>query len=411
MLMEIFFEVVLILFVGTIGIIGNCLLTIMFHKLKSKQLKFHRLMILLSCFDTIYILLNVVVFTIPALSHEYRHFQHPFVASIVIPILQVALTGSVYCTTAISIERYLNVCEPFWTVSHNWSAKIYIIPIVIISFCYNIPKFFELSTGVECNKEDEELLLNGTCNGCNQNVSTLTEGDASFQMNYPNLVLNHTENQEFPAKKAMEHCENLMYFVKLTEIRQNKYYYSIYTIGLNFFIMGFIPFLILIVSATKIHCRLKNYAAERHNANIQNFETNRDQMRTNGSLQNDDNSVNGIHENHQPRRGSLFGGSFTISRRLKTDEIILAKVSILITIVFIVCHSIRWIPNIYELVQRIMNNDIYESWHSWVETVTYISHFLMVLNSSVHFYLYYFARNTIKRQSTKAHQVQLNSLV
>ena len=169
----------------------------------------------------------------------------------------------------------------------------------------------------------------------------------------------------------------------LTEIRQNNYYYSIYTIGLNFVVMGFIPFFIQIVSATKIHCRLKSYAADSNNANIQNFETNRDRLRTNESLQNYDNSVNSISHtlgNHQRRRGSLFGGSFTISKRLKINEIILAKVSILISIVFIVCHSIRWIPNIYELVQRIMNNDIYESWHSWVESVTYISHFLVVFN-------------------------------
>jgi hypothetical protein len=32
-------------------------------------------------------------------------------------------------------------------------------------------------------------------------------------------------------------------------------------------------------------------------------------------------------------------------------NIMLAKVSLVIVFVFIVCHSIKWIPNIYELIQ------------------------------------------------------------
>ena len=163
MLMELVFEVVLILVVGTIGVCGNCTLIIMFLKLKKKQLKFHRLMILLSCFDTIYILLSVVLFAVPGISTEYNKLYHPYVVSIAIPTIQVALTGSVYCTTAISIERYLIVCRPFWTVSNNWSSKRYIIPILIISCVYNVPRFFELTTGVRC-QQDNNILINDTYN-------------------------------------------------------------------------------------------------------------------------------------------------------------------------------------------------------------------------------------------------------
>ena len=76
----------------------------------------------------------------------------------------------------------------------------------------------------------------------------------------------------------------------------------------------------------------------------------------------------------------------------------LAKVSIVIVFVFIVCHSIKWIPNIYELIQRMETkmeevkqqedeNDV--KWPLWIESVTQISHFLTVLNSSVNFYIYF----------------------
>jgi hypothetical protein len=47
---------------------------------------------------------------------------------------------------AITVERYLTVCHPFYKLSHEWPAKYYVIPIFSFSFLYNIPKFFELKT-------------------------------------------------------------------------------------------------------------------------------------------------------------------------------------------------------------------------------------------------------------------------
>ena len=48
----------------------------------------------------------------------------------------------------------------------------------------------------------------------------------------------------------------------------------------------------------------------------------------------------------------------------------------------------KWIPNLYELA-RLAREDKRE-WPPWVESVTHISHFLMVFNSSVNFYIYCF---------------------
>ena len=69
--------------------------------------------------------------------------------------------GSLYSTLALSVERYLAVVHPFtkfrlvgsgfkkfWInhcmFRHQYSSKTFIIPVVLYSFFYNLPKFFEL---------------------------------------------------------------------------------------------------------------------------------------------------------------------------------------------------------------------------------------------------------------------------
>ena len=52
---------------------------------------------------------------------------------------------------AISLERYITVCHPFFKVSHNWSASRYLLPIFLLCISYNIPKFFELQVLQQAN--------------------------------------------------------------------------------------------------------------------------------------------------------------------------------------------------------------------------------------------------------------------
>ena len=95
-------------------------------------------------------------------------------------------------------------------------------------------------------------------------------------------------------------------------------------------------------------------------------------------------------------RPSIGGISFTRSndRRHsssaspKINEIALAKVSLAIVLIFILCHSVRWIPNVYELVRIVRGQK--EDWPTWIESLTHISHFLTTFNSSVNFYIYCF---------------------
>ena len=90
--------------------------------------------------------------------HEYK-----VLVTIFLPLAHIALTGSIYSTLALTLERYTTVCHPFFKVLYSkhfsktdWiqysmfqftftvPARLYLLPIFILTVTYNIPKFFEL---------------------------------------------------------------------------------------------------------------------------------------------------------------------------------------------------------------------------------------------------------------------------
>ena len=78
-----------------------------------------------------------------------------------------------------------------------------VIPLVVFSFLYNTPKFFE--------------------------VYTIAPGDILIDNN------------------GTEIGQSTKYGYSGTPLRLNFYYYNIYCMWMNFFLMGLIPFVILIV--------------------------------------------------------------------------------------------------------------------------------------------------------------------
>ena len=104
----------------------------------------------------------------------------------------------------------------------------------------------------------------------------------------------------------METLEDNKYSIVPTEMRLNAYYYRIYCVWLNLLLMGLGPFLLLII--------LNALTLRELTLNAMSVQPN-------------------TLEDRQARR----------------KNIVLSKVSLAIVFVFIVCHSIKWIPNIYEL--------------------------------------------------------------
>ena len=376
MWMQFIFEAVLVVITGCFEILGNIIIIVWFLKLP-KKLNFHHLMITLAFYDSIYIILSILVFAIPEFFESYttEGYYHQVVPK-ALPIIQIALTGSIYCTGAISVERYLTVCLPFLTVRKKLSAIWYVAPIIIFSLLYNLSRFFELRTDT-IEVADVSKTNNLTELGINEAISTTSRIAMEEYSNGTRFSLNGEEVlRDAIVNNSKETIgKRFRYVLELTDLRNNTYYYAIYTIGLNFVFMGIVPFAMIITLNSLMYKELMRILKD------PNKPTNRSSSMISfeSSLQG---SVQGSSSLRSKRRVST-------SRRIKASEIILAKVSLLVVAVFVLCHSIRWIPNIYELAQRLYCSDNNIAWPTWVDYLTNISHFLVILNGSVNFYIYY----------------------
>ena len=65
------------------------------------------------------------------------------------PFGMIAQTGSAYLTLAVTVERYVAVCQPLKAryLCTYGRAKIYVAVIVLFAALYNVPRFFEVTYG------------------------------------------------------------------------------------------------------------------------------------------------------------------------------------------------------------------------------------------------------------------------
>ena len=330
---ELVFEVVLLGIIGSLGVLGNTAAIIMFFKKKDK-VNFHRILTMLIIFDNCLIIFNIIIFIIPHLNADYRMKTYAYVAPMIIPLAQINVTGSIYSTVIISIERYMISCKPFFVVSHKWSAKRYIIPTIIFSVIYNLPKFCELKTG-----------------------------------NTIEVETNSTQ-----------------YIVEGTNLRLNYAYFLTYTIWINFIFMGVIPFTIItILNSLTVHQVIKQMQY------IRGPRTSDRNQRIPDAKKLENSKIPFIAKTIIRIDCTKIKSPSQID---ELNELQLTITSTAISMVFIICHGIRWIPNIFELIQ--VSHPYFKEdnflWPLWVENTSIISHFLITLNSSINFYIYYASR-------------------
>ena len=188
-------EGVVLSIIGIIGIIGNIGAIFYFSRSKRCQLRFYNLMLTLAVVDILVIICFIWFCSIPEFSDTTR--QSHYWSIWLYPILKICCTGSIFLTVAVSLERYLAICQPLLYHEHQKKTQLVLISIFGISILYNIPTFFEL----------EWLAPESMTNGSNR---TIRIG------------------------------------VWPTALRRNSDYVEIYVLWCNVLILGVIPMLLLI---------------------------------------------------------------------------------------------------------------------------------------------------------------------
>ena len=93
--------------ISLLGLVGNIALIIGFARRNQQHFRhFNALIITLACFDLLFLICAFILGAAPTLfevNQQILDWTHP--------ISQIALTGVIYSTIAITVERYLITCK------------------------------------------------------------------------------------------------------------------------------------------------------------------------------------------------------------------------------------------------------------------------------------------------------------
>jgi len=144
-MVEYYLSGVSILVVSVVGVSGNI---VSGHVLRTRQRDTHQtlrdLLMFLAGVNSVFLVLVVMVFSLPQFSSSYRNYVLPYIVPTALPCASVAMTGSIYLVIALSVERVLTM--PGVAMGNKGAILGYILPTTFFSIVYTLPKYFEFST-------------------------------------------------------------------------------------------------------------------------------------------------------------------------------------------------------------------------------------------------------------------------
>merc|ERR1712062_299249 len=101
------------------------------------------------------------------------------------------------------------------------------------------------------------------------------------------------------------------------------------------------------------------------------------------------NNFNTIQEKLHCGNLRRISQSLKQEKFLRKREVTISMINIYIVIIMVSCHSVRIIPNLYEIYSFFLFGEN-KHWPNWVYLVTTISHFALAVSCSANFYIYYY---------------------
>jgi len=286
--------------VGFVGMIGNLLsIAVLYRRDMDLKPIFRQILIALITFDFFFIVFNLVLFSIPHFSIEYDKQVFPYLVPYVLPLAQIAQTGSIYSTLAVAIERYVSVCHPHFTPPHC-TGNLSVAALLIFSFLFNSLRFVEFRTVYDY-----------------RNVS------------FTDVATNETIWRNISTPRA-----------ESTELRRDRTYSQVF-MYVMLIAQGIIPLVVLIVLNAKIYTAIR--------ARTQRLAT--------------------------------------MTSRQRRD-LTVAAVLVGIILLFIVCHSFKFVVNAYEAHLTYSNSDLDIEFSDAMVCLISLGHLSVTVNSSMNFLIY-----------------------
>ena len=152
--------------VGLIGVVLNSIAMIVLSTSTMRNNFFNRLLICLAIFDSLYIACEI--YEVGRRRYYTSIQQHMFV-NFVYPVRNVCMCCSIYSTIAITLERYHAITSPAeyrirGTVNLGKRLLYYMIPVLVLSNIYYIPKYLDLNVDEKtvCTIGNQTTILNNT---------------------------------------------------------------------------------------------------------------------------------------------------------------------------------------------------------------------------------------------------------
>ena len=90
------------------------------------------------------------LYALPSEWSDYQWKVYPFVLPYLLPVVQVAMMSSVYCTVVMSFERYVRICHMCQLRASTYlteeNFKYYVMAFTLGPLLFYAPKFFEIRT-------------------------------------------------------------------------------------------------------------------------------------------------------------------------------------------------------------------------------------------------------------------------
>ena len=131
---------------------------------KEMRNSFNTLIVVLTVVDSLLCIFLMTDFTFARAFQLHTVIYTLMYPWFIYPLTNTMLSASILMTVVLALERYIAVCHPFFhrdlVHTHSITKRVtfYTVPVVIVSFLINIPKFFETETVTrETQNEDGNM--------------------------------------------------------------------------------------------------------------------------------------------------------------------------------------------------------------------------------------------------------------